>query len=66
MGPWQYVAPDWTADWLHRKAMFILDRWSAMSDGYAGLPTERRAALPESPATAHAGEYELESASSGT
>jgi len=23
-----YVAPDWTADWLHREAMFILDRWA--------------------------------------
>ncbi len=23
-----YVAPDWTADWLHREAVFILDRWS--------------------------------------
>ncbi|OYO23451.1 nitric oxide reductase large subunit [Enemella dayhoffiae] len=23
-----YVAPDWTADWLHREAMFILDTWA--------------------------------------
>jgi nitric oxide reductase subunit B len=23
-----YVAPDWTADWLHREAVFILDRWA--------------------------------------
>ena len=23
-----YVAPDWTADWLHRECMFILDRWA--------------------------------------
>jgi nitric oxide reductase large subunit len=22
-----YVAPDWTADYLHREAVFILDRW---------------------------------------
>ena len=44
-GHGSYVAPDWTADWLHREAMFILDRWSGASDGYAGLPAERRAAL---------------------
>jgi nitric oxide reductase subunit B len=23
-----YVAPDWTADWLHREAVEILDRWA--------------------------------------
>ena len=23
-----YVAPDWTADWLHREALFILDKLS--------------------------------------
>ena len=27
-GHGSYVAPDWTADWLHREAMFILDRWA--------------------------------------
>ena len=27
-GHGSYVAPDWTADWLHREATFILDRWS--------------------------------------
>ena len=27
-GHGSYLAPDWTADWLHREAMFILDRWS--------------------------------------
>lgn len=27
-GHGSYVAPDWTADWLHREAMFILERWS--------------------------------------
>lgn len=26
-----YVAPDWSADWLHREAMFILNQW-AQSD----------------------------------
>jgi nitric oxide reductase subunit B len=23
-----YVAPDWTADWLHREATFVLDAWA--------------------------------------
>src|SRR4051794_8706984 len=23
-----YVAPDWSADWLHREAVSILDRWA--------------------------------------
>jgi len=27
-GHGSYVAPDWSADWLHREAMFILDRWA--------------------------------------
>lgn len=27
-GHGSYVAPDWTADWLHREAVFILDKWS--------------------------------------
>jgi nitric oxide reductase subunit B len=27
-GHGSYVAPDWTADWLHRESIFILDRWA--------------------------------------
>jgi nitric oxide reductase subunit B len=27
-GHGSYVAPDWTADWLHREAIFILNHWS--------------------------------------
>ena len=27
-GHGSYVAPDWTADWLHREATFILDHWA--------------------------------------
>jgi nitric oxide reductase subunit B len=27
-GHGSYVAPDWTADWLHREAMFILNNWA--------------------------------------
>ena len=44
-GHGSYVAPDWTADWLHREAVFILDRWSGTSEGFASLPEERRAEL---------------------
>jgi nitric oxide reductase subunit B len=42
-----YVAPDWSADWLHRESIAVLDRW-AREEGhadYAGAPDERRAAL---------------------
>src|SRR5215468_5904449 len=42
-----YVAPDWTADWLHRESVFVLDAW-ARADGLASFesaPPERRAAL---------------------
>jgi nitric oxide reductase subunit B len=27
-GHGSYVAPDWSADWLHREAVFILDHWA--------------------------------------
>src|SRR5512139_2533390 len=27
-GHGSYVAPDWTADWLHREAVFVLDEWA--------------------------------------
>ncbi|QRN95508.1 nitric-oxide reductase large subunit [Archangium violaceum] len=42
-----YVAPDWSADWLHREATFVLDTW-AREEGltsYAEAPAERQAAL---------------------
>lgn len=42
-----YVAPDWTADWLHRECVYITDAW-AMRDfavPYANLPLEQQAAL---------------------
>ncbi|TWU25981.1 nitric-oxide reductase large subunit [Bythopirellula polymerisocia] len=46
-GHGSYVAPDWTADWLHREAVFILDRWAQdeFSTDYAELDTERQAQL---------------------
>jgi nitric oxide reductase subunit B len=27
-GHGSYVAPDWTADWLHREAVYVLDEWA--------------------------------------
>lgn len=46
-GHGSYVAPDWTADWLHREAAFILDRWANTDFGtdYARLDQERQAQL---------------------
>ena len=46
-GHGSYVAPDWTADWLHREATFILDRWSTAEFGreYANLDGEKQAQL---------------------
>jgi nitric oxide reductase subunit B len=40
-----YVAPDWTADWLHREALFVLDRWAGGAGRWAALEPERQAAL---------------------
>ena len=44
-----YVAPDWTADWLHREAVWLLDHWAAESGGktYQELPAETQGALRE-------------------
>ncbi len=44
-GHGSYVAPDWTADWLHREAMFVLDDLSGGPGAYATQPPERQAAL---------------------
>jgi len=30
-GHGSYVAPDWSADWLHRECVFILDEWANTS-----------------------------------
>ncbi len=42
-----YVAPDWTADWIHREALFMLNHWAQEDFGrpYAELPIEAQAAL---------------------
>ena len=41
-GHGSYVAPDWTADWLHREAMFLLETWAQRdySRPYAQLKAE--------------------------
>jgi len=42
-----YTAPDWTADWLHREARWLLDRWAREDHGadYDSLDPEAQAAL---------------------
>ena len=40
-----YVAPDWSADWLHREALGVLDLWAQREvgiAGYAQLPEEQQ------------------------
>ncbi len=46
-GHGSYVAPDWTADWLHREAVFILDRWAQERHGtvYERLSPPQQAEL---------------------
>ena len=46
-GHGSYVAPDWTADWLHREAIFILDRWANADFGsdFEQLDEEQQAQL---------------------
>jgi len=46
-GHGSYVAPDWTADWLHREAMAMLDARAAGlgARDYAGLDSGQRAML---------------------
>jgi nitric oxide reductase subunit B len=34
-GHGSYVAPDWTADWLHRESLYILERWAQTERGVA-------------------------------
>jgi len=50
-----YVAPDWTADWLHRELVALLDGWAEPApqhdvkagEAYARLAPEHQAALRE-------------------
>src|SRR5689334_10947696 len=42
-----YVAPDWSADWLHRESGILLDRWSAQqgASSFAALNPDQQAVL---------------------
>ncbi|MEZ6186839.1 MAG: nitric-oxide reductase large subunit [Planctomycetota bacterium] len=44
-----YQAPDWSADWLHRECLALLERWSQREHGaaYATLHAEAQAGLRE-------------------
>ena len=46
-GHGSYVAPDWTADWLHRESKHVLNAWATAEHGraYDDLDPERQAAL---------------------
>lgn len=46
-GHGSYVAPDWTADWLHREASFVLEEWATKDFQlpYAQLSPEHQAQL---------------------
>lgn len=42
-----YVAPDWSADYLHRQSETVLNRWARQQGfaNYPSMPAESRAAL---------------------
>ncbi|HVP00494.1 MAG TPA: cbb3-type cytochrome c oxidase subunit I, partial [Bryobacteraceae bacterium] len=46
-GHGSYVAPDWTADWLHRESSFVLDEWANadFSKPYGQLDAENQGKL---------------------
>ncbi|HLP17410.1 MAG TPA: nitric-oxide reductase large subunit [Bacteroidota bacterium] len=46
-GHGSYVAPDWSADWLHREAVFILDEWAKkeFGTGFDAATGEQQAQL---------------------
>lgn len=48
-GPGARPASEWSADWLHRELVFLLDHWARREFGapYAKLSTERKTALRE-------------------
>ena len=46
-GHGSYVAPDWTADYLHREALFILDDWSAGRYSAGTLSSDEQAVFKQ-------------------
>lgn len=47
LGPRQLCGPDWTADWIHKEAVFLLEHWaqSDFNQAYDSLDVEKKAAL---------------------
>ena len=58
-GHGSYVAPDWSADYLHREALFILNDWSHkdFSNDYDNLASEQKA--PTSTSARHGTKKQL-------
>jgi nitric oxide reductase subunit B len=48
-GHGSYVAPDWTADWLHRESLYVLDKWSTneANKKFSDLTSEEKARLTQ-------------------
>ncbi|MEP7273464.1 MAG: cbb3-type cytochrome c oxidase subunit I, partial [Acidobacteriota bacterium] len=46
-GHGSYVAPDWSADYLHREAVYILDKWASadFAQFYSAINSEQQAML---------------------
>lgn len=46
-GHGSYVAPDWTADWIHKEAVYMLEHWAQadFNTSYNDLDVEKKAAL---------------------
>lgn len=45
-GHGSYVAPDWSADWIHKEAMFLLNKWSLpYGKKYENLSAENKGLL---------------------
>lgn len=46
-GHGSYVAPDWTADWIHREAVFMLNHWAQQDyqQAYDALNHEQQAVI---------------------
>ncbi|HNW69284.1 MAG TPA: nitric-oxide reductase large subunit [Bacteroidales bacterium] len=42
-----YLAPDWSADWLHKEAFFLLNKWAARdsASSFEALNAEQQAAM---------------------
>jgi nitric oxide reductase subunit B len=47
-GHGSYVAPDWSADWLHREAVWLMNSWARElhgEDDYTNLPVHEQASI---------------------